>query len=301
MSEPTHPTPRPEGPPDRRIRRAWWIFATSFFCLCLIAVLRLALDTAAADRRGPGRPHRPRRVRRDPPSRGGRRPRGRTARGGGVVRPDPVRPVAVGVARRDPRRHRRRAGRCDGRRPHRHRPPPARRPRPRGDPGQRPPGRARLDDAPADRRPRGSGAGRGRGGRPRAGRHPRRRRGRASPSPRADSRTRIDGLTSRIAAAGPAPGTAAVRRRRDGRGTAGGRRPDRPARPPGLRPDRHARRAADLVATASSAPSSCRDAARAAGRPRPGGSWPVPPSRRRPPCRARTRTGRPRRRPRPTP
>ena len=45
MSEPTHPTPRPEGPPDRRIRRAWWIFATSFFCLCLIAVLRLALDT----------------------------------------------------------------------------------------------------------------------------------------------------------------------------------------------------------------------------------------------------------------
>src|SRR4029079_12187192 len=45
VSEPTHPTPRPEGPPDRRIRRAWWIFATSFFCLCLIAVLRLALDT----------------------------------------------------------------------------------------------------------------------------------------------------------------------------------------------------------------------------------------------------------------
>jgi diguanylate cyclase (GGDEF)-like protein len=45
VSEPTNPPARPDEPPDRRIRRAWWIFAISFFSLCLIAVLRLALDT----------------------------------------------------------------------------------------------------------------------------------------------------------------------------------------------------------------------------------------------------------------
>ncbi len=49
MSEPTHPPARPEEPTDRRIRRAWWIFVVSFFSLCLIAVLRLALDTRPID------------------------------------------------------------------------------------------------------------------------------------------------------------------------------------------------------------------------------------------------------------
>ena len=233
VSEPTHPTPRPEGPPDRRIRRAWWIFATSFFCLCLIAVLRLALDTRrpidvvlvglivlvgfAAIR------HREAVAALEV----GRRERG------GVVRPDPVEPVAVGVARRDRGRHRGRAGRCDRRGPHRHRPPPARRPRPRGDPGQRPPGRARLDDAPADRRPRGPGARTSpTGAGPRAGGHPRRGRGPPARSPRgaaqdADRRPHLEDRGSRrrrpARCRRPAGETARAARRRSPTGSPGGR------------------------------------------------------------------------------
>ena len=45
----THATPKPAGrgpTPDRRIRRAWWIFAASFFVLGLIALLRVVTDDA---------------------------------------------------------------------------------------------------------------------------------------------------------------------------------------------------------------------------------------------------------------
>ena len=44
MSEPS--SLRPTDTPERRIRRAWWIFAVSFFILGLIAVLRLATERA---------------------------------------------------------------------------------------------------------------------------------------------------------------------------------------------------------------------------------------------------------------
>jgi hypothetical protein len=46
VSEPPSPPSRPSDTPDRRIRRAWWIFAVSFFILGLIAVLRLATEDA---------------------------------------------------------------------------------------------------------------------------------------------------------------------------------------------------------------------------------------------------------------
>jgi diguanylate cyclase (GGDEF)-like protein len=46
VSEPPSPPARPADTPDRRIRRAWWIFAVSFFILGLIAVLRLATEDA---------------------------------------------------------------------------------------------------------------------------------------------------------------------------------------------------------------------------------------------------------------
>ncbi|MEA2630836.1 MAG: hypothetical protein QOE66_1055 [Chloroflexota bacterium] len=42
MSEPS--SPRPTETPERRTRRAWWIFAASFFVLGLIAILRLATE-----------------------------------------------------------------------------------------------------------------------------------------------------------------------------------------------------------------------------------------------------------------
>jgi diguanylate cyclase (GGDEF)-like protein len=45
----TDPSTRPGRPaptPERRIRRAWWIFAVSFFVLGLIAVLRVVTDAA---------------------------------------------------------------------------------------------------------------------------------------------------------------------------------------------------------------------------------------------------------------
>ena len=44
MTERPRPPTRPTETPDRRIRRAWWIFATSFFILGLIAVFRLVVD-----------------------------------------------------------------------------------------------------------------------------------------------------------------------------------------------------------------------------------------------------------------
>jgi diguanylate cyclase (GGDEF)-like protein len=48
----THPPNSPSRPtdtPDRRIRRAWWIFATAFFVLGLISVLRVAVDPRPID------------------------------------------------------------------------------------------------------------------------------------------------------------------------------------------------------------------------------------------------------------
>jgi diguanylate cyclase (GGDEF)-like protein len=44
VSEPS--SPRPTETPERRTRRAWWIFAVSFFVLGLIAVVRLATERA---------------------------------------------------------------------------------------------------------------------------------------------------------------------------------------------------------------------------------------------------------------
>ncbi len=44
MSEPPGPPARPPDASDRRIRRAWWIFATSFFVLGLIALIRLGTE-----------------------------------------------------------------------------------------------------------------------------------------------------------------------------------------------------------------------------------------------------------------
>jgi diguanylate cyclase (GGDEF)-like protein len=46
VSQPSNPRARPAETPERRTRRAWWIFAGSFFILGLIAVLRLATDRA---------------------------------------------------------------------------------------------------------------------------------------------------------------------------------------------------------------------------------------------------------------
>ena len=100
-------------------------------------------------------PDRRRRLRRRPPS--ARRPgaRGRPARRGRELRPDPPGPVPVDLARCDRRGDRRGAGRRDRRRSRRHRPPQARRARPRGDARQRPDRRLDLVDALPDRRSRG--------------------------------------------------------------------------------------------------------------------------------------------------
>ena len=154
VSQPHRPPARSPETSERRTRRAWWIFAGSFFVLGLIAVLRLVVEPSPTDALvvalvvivG---------FAADPPSPGGHRARDRPARGGRIVRPHPVEPVALGLARRDPRCHRRRAGRRDRRRPHRRRASAPGRPRPGGDARQRPAGRPRLDHAPADRRPRG--------------------------------------------------------------------------------------------------------------------------------------------------
>jgi diguanylate cyclase (GGDEF)-like protein len=46
VSEPSNRPPRPTETPERRTRRAWWVFAVSFFILGLLTVLRLASDRA---------------------------------------------------------------------------------------------------------------------------------------------------------------------------------------------------------------------------------------------------------------
>jgi diguanylate cyclase (GGDEF)-like protein len=46
VSEPLAPQQRPPDTPERRIRRTWWIFATSYFIVGLIAVVRLVSGTA---------------------------------------------------------------------------------------------------------------------------------------------------------------------------------------------------------------------------------------------------------------
>ena len=46
MSEPPSPPARPPETPERRIRRAWWIFAVSFFVLGLLAAVRLGAERA---------------------------------------------------------------------------------------------------------------------------------------------------------------------------------------------------------------------------------------------------------------
>jgi len=49
VTHPPTPPSRPTDTPDRRIRRAWWIFATAFFVLGLISVLRVAVDPRPID------------------------------------------------------------------------------------------------------------------------------------------------------------------------------------------------------------------------------------------------------------
>ena len=44
VSEPHSPPARPVPTPERRIRRAWWIFASSFFILGLFAIVRLGTE-----------------------------------------------------------------------------------------------------------------------------------------------------------------------------------------------------------------------------------------------------------------
>ena len=255
-------------------------------------------------RRLGGRRARPRRrLRRHPASPGGHRARGRPPRGGRIVRAHPVQPVALRLARRDPRRHRRRAGDRHRRRPHRRGAPPARRPRPRGDAGQRPAGRARFDDPPADRRPGGPGR-RPTAGRPRAGRDPdhgvhARRRSRparcaagSTTSPRDWRRPR------RSAARRPRPIPTRGSRPRTRRSPTGS--PMRTRQVYGL--SQHAGRAADRRTT--------RVIGAIVLSRRTAGAWPAddpPPAdrrgrrgvRRR--CRGPTRIARPRRRPPPTP
>jgi diguanylate cyclase (GGDEF)-like protein len=49
VTHPPNSPARPTDTPDRRIRRAWWIFATAFFVLGLISVLRVAVDPRPID------------------------------------------------------------------------------------------------------------------------------------------------------------------------------------------------------------------------------------------------------------
>ena len=157
-------TRQPACPPRRdpgtsHPTRAWWIFAGSFFILGLIAVLRA--------RHRDGRPIDWVVV--------GLAARRRVSRRSATARPSRT---SRSVAARKPSRSRGSCRACrarcrptrssarssseladgDRRGPHRRRPPAPRRAGPRGDAGQRPARRARLDDPPADRRPRGSGA-----------------------------------------------------------------------------------------------------------------------------------------------
>ena len=49
MSQPHRPTSRSPETSERRTRRAWWIFAGSFFVLGLISAFRLAFDPSPTD------------------------------------------------------------------------------------------------------------------------------------------------------------------------------------------------------------------------------------------------------------
>ena len=143
---PSRPT-RATDTPEARIRRAWWIFAASFFILGLIAVLRIATERSrpvdwavvglvlvvgfAAIR------HRQAvaalEVGRREEAESFARILSSLSRS---VSPDAILGAIVDeLATRDRSR------------PHRRRAPPARRTRPRGDAGERPAGRARFDDA----------------------------------------------------------------------------------------------------------------------------------------------------------
>ena len=106
-------------------------FVLTFVALGTIELLRVRLRPQAGRPRGP-RAGRPGRLAGHPRAGARRRRRGQPAHRGRVVRPDPARAVAVGLAGRDRRGHRRGAGRRHRRRPRRGRPPPARGPRPRG-------------------------------------------------------------------------------------------------------------------------------------------------------------------------
>ena len=170
VSEPS-PSRRPTpDAPDRRIRRTWWIFAGSFFVLGLILVVAAPRrPDRAARSTGSSSACCSSRLAAIRPSRGRRRAGGRPARGGRVVRADPV-----AACRARSRRTRSSApssselGRGDRRRPHRRRPSSARRAGPRGD--------ARRAPDPASRtRPRSCPSATSRTRSPAAGRVPRRR------------------------------------------------------------------------------------------------------------------------------
>ena len=292
---PSRPT-RATDTPETRISRAWWIFATSFFILGLIALLRIGTRAGAAGRLGGRRTRLRRRVRRHPASPGGHRARGGPARRGRIVRAHPVRPVAVRVAGRDRGRHRGGAGDRD------------RAPTISSSPDAGPDARvleatlvsarpgvpdsttrlpiADLDDpvdgrVPGEREPvaipiTAGDPGSGRGRLPA---RPVRRRHRPSGGRRAGQR--VPASTDADAADPGLP--------------PGDRRPDRRRGPRGLRPEQHAGRAADAPRPASSARSSSR---RRTAEP-----WPATtrrlllagrPPRRPPRWRGPTRTGRPR-------
>ena len=148
---PSRPT-RATDTPEARTRRAWWIFATSFFILGLIARPPDRHGTVASGRLGHRGARPRRRLRGHPASPDGHRARGRPPRGGRILRAHPVQPVALGLARRDPRRDRRRAGHGHRGRPHRRGATPARCTRPRGDAWSAP-GRACPIRRPACRSP----------------------------------------------------------------------------------------------------------------------------------------------------
>ena len=231
------------------------------------------------------------------------RGRDRPARGGRVLRPDPVGPVALGLARCHPRRHRRGAGRRHRRRPHRRGPTTAGCPRPPGDARQRTAGRGRFDDAPADRRPRGCRRTRRRTRTTRTGGDPAGRPGRAARPDGGGVRGRLDDFDG--ARRGGYPRAAATSRRPSRAGCPGERQriadriaarargtyglTDTLAAPADLRRDRHR---------------GDRPVASHRGRlvrRRPAGSSTARQPRRPRPCRAPIRSGRPRPRPRPTP
>ena len=158
MTEPTAPPPRRVEPPDRRIRRAWFVFAGAFVLLGRRSSSCACVDgrrpAARLGRRRAARPRRRRRrsaiARRSSPSRPAAAARPSRSPGSCPACRAPCRPTPSSGDRRGAR-----AG--DRRRPRRRRPPPAGRPRPGGDPHQHPAGRPGLDHDPADRRPHGPG------------------------------------------------------------------------------------------------------------------------------------------------